>query len=104
MLPPPSSSAASFQADKVAAADAALKYSLAQERVNPTPEDELAKQIAAGPAPSTLSSSPVPHSHAHDLAVINSAIDSRELKHSTLDEYGEQPDDQPFRSSWQPMK
>jgi len=104
MLPPLSSSAASFQADKVAAADAALKYSLAQERVNPTPEDELAKQIAASPAPSTLSSAPVPLSHAHDLAVINSAIDSREVKHSTLDEYGEQPDDQPFRSSWQPMK
>jgi hypothetical protein len=43
-------------------------------------------------------------SHSHDLAIINSAIDSREVKHAELDEYGEQPDDQPFRLSWKPMK
>jgi hypothetical protein len=89
----------------VAAADAALKYSLAQERVDPTPEDELARRIANGRAPSAaVADALVPQTHARDLAIINSAIDSRETKHAKLDEYGEQPDDQPFHSSWKPMK
>lgn len=100
-----SAASASFEAGKVAAADAALKYSLAQERVDPTPEDELARRIANGRAPSAaVADALVPQTHAHDLAIINSAIDSREMKHAKLDEYGEQPDDQPFHSSWKPMK
>jgi hypothetical protein len=77
---------------------------LSQERVDPTPEDELAKQIAGGRSTAAVAAAPVPDSHARDLAVINSAIDSREVKHAQLDEYSEEPDDQPFRSSWQPMK
>lgn len=100
-----SAASASFEAGKAAAADAALKYSLAQERVDPTPEDELARRIANGRAPSAaVADALVPQTHARDLAIINSAIDSRETKHAKLDEYGEQPDDQPFHSSWKPMK
>jgi hypothetical protein len=98
------SAAVAFEAGKSAAADAALKYSLAQERIDPTPVDELAEGIAIGRASSTASAAPVLGPHSRDLAVINSAIDSREVKHLQLDEYSDQPDDQPFRSSWKPMK
>lgn len=99
-----SAASVAFEAGKSAAADAALKYSLAQERIDPTPVDELAEGIAIGRASSTASAAPVLGPHSRDLAVINSAIDSREVKHLQLDEYSDQPDDQPFRSSWKPMK
>ena len=101
---PPPSAAAAFEADKAAAADAALKYSLAQQRVNPTPEDELAKEIANGHAPSAPAAASASDSHNRDLDIINSAINSREAKHSQLDEYSDEPDDQPFSASWKPMK
>jgi hypothetical protein len=102
---PPPSAAAAFEADKAAAADAALKYSLAQQRVNPTPEDELAEKIAKGRAPSAATgAASASDSHTRDLAIINSAINSREVKHPRLDEYSEEPDDQPFSASWKPMK
>jgi hypothetical protein len=105
-LPLAPSAADAFEAGKSAAADAALKYSLAQERIDPTPADELAKRLANGRASSTANVAAVPvlDSHSRDLAVINSAIDSREVKHVQLDEYSDQPDDQPFRSSWKPVK
>ena len=73
--------------------------------MDPTPEDELAKQIAGDRSTAVAAATaPAPSSHAGDLSVINTAIDAREAKHAQLDEYSEEPDDQPFRADWQPMK